>query len=180
MTVDYSRVAATDIRNAIWAELQANNILKTSDYNVTSSAPGNLNGPVCPIIPSQQIPEFNNLLPGKTYITYDIIQRNFGTQWWMSQESMVMQIVSRNNQQIMTIVNFLTDFVRRYELSAADINTYGKNANSPFKFLWCRLESANPVQPFKDEGGFMSGDFSFMYVYTRSVDEGPNYTGRYV
>jgi hypothetical protein len=178
MTVDYSRVAATDIRNVLWAQLQSYGILDPNDY-VTDELNG-LTSPLCPIIPSQQVPEFNNLLAGKTYITYDIIQRNFGTQWWMSQESMVMQIVSRNNLQILKIANFLTDFVRRYELTAADINAYVENVSSPFKFLYCRLEAANPIQPFQDEGGFMSGDFSFMYVYTRSVDEGPNYTGRYV
>jgi len=31
-----------------------------------------------------------------------------------------------------------------------------------------------------DEGGFMSGDFSFIYTYTRSVDQGPSNSGRYV
>jgi hypothetical protein len=178
MTVDYSRVAATDIRNVLWAQLQSYGILKASDY--TPNGTNGLNTPLNPIIPSQQVPEFNNLLPGKAYITYDIVQRNYGTQWWMSSESMVMQIISRNNAQILTITNFLTDFVRRYDLSAEDINAYAETVNSPFKFLYCRLESANPVQPFQDEGGFMSGDFSFMYVYTRSVDEGPNYTGRYI
>jgi len=178
MTVDYSRVAATDVRNVIWAQLQSYGILNASDY--TPQGANGFTSPLCPIIPSQQVPEFNNLLPGKAYITYDIVQRNTGVQWWISEETMVLQIISRSNAQIFTISNFLTDFVRRYELSAADINNYAENVSSPFKFLYCKLEGANPVQPFQDEGGFMSGDFSFMYTYTRSVDEGPNYTGRYV
>jgi hypothetical protein len=179
MTVDYSRVAATDVRNAIWAQLQSYGILHASDYVPQGS--NGLTTALCPIIPSQQVPEFNNLLPGKTYITYDIIQKNYGVQWWLSQETMVLQIISRSNAQILTISNFLTDFVRRYEYSAADINDVAHTANSPFKFLYCRLEAANPIQPFQDEGGFMSGDFSFMYTYTRSVDEGTNTnTGRYI
>ena len=81
----------------------------------------------------------------------------------------------------MAISNLLTDLFRRYELSAADINDVAYAANSPFKFLYFRLESANPVQPFLDEGGYMSGDFSVVYTYTREVDEGTiNNTGRYI
>jgi hypothetical protein len=90
MTADYSKVAVFDVRNAIWQELQNANILNVSDYYADG-----LSMPLVPIIPSQQVPEFNNLLPGKAYITYDIIQKNYGVQWWISEESMVMQIVSR-------------------------------------------------------------------------------------
>jgi hypothetical protein len=179
MTVDYSRVAVTDIRNTLWAQLQSYGILTASDY--TPNASSGFTTPLCPIIPSQQVPEFNNLLPGKTYITYDIIQKNYGVQWWMSEETMVMQIISRNNLKILTIANFLTDFVRRYEQSAADINDVANASGSPFTFKYCKLDAANPIQPFQDEGGFMSGDFSFSYVYTRQVDEGTNSsTGRYI
>ena len=175
MTVDYSRVAAFDVRNAIWQELQNAGLLDPQDYYADG-----FDYPLVPIIPSQQVPEFNNLLPGKPYITYDIIQKNFGVQWWVSEESMILQVISRNNQQILTIINFLTELFRRYELSAGDINGYAKPVGSPFKFLYFRLESANPVQPFIDEGGFMSGDFSIIYTYTREVDEGISNSGRYI
>ena len=175
MTIDYSKVAAFDVRNAIWSQLQSAGLLNANDYIADG-----FNTPLVPIIPSQQVPEFNNLLPGKTYITYDILQRHTGVQWWISEEVMVMQIVSRSNSQILSISNFLTDLLRRYELSAADINDVAYSANSPFKFFYFRLESANPIQPFIDEGGFMSGDFSFVYTYTRQVDEGINNTGKYI
>ena len=175
MTVDYSKVAVFDVRNAMWASLQSAGILNSNDYVAEG-----FTTPLIPIIPSQQVPEFNNLLPGKTYMTYDIVQKSYGTQWWISEETMVMQIVSRSNSQILTIINFLTDLVRRYELSAIDVNSAASSSGSPFKFLYFRLESASPVQPFIDEGGFMSGDFSFVYTYTRQVDEGISNTGKYI
>lgn len=175
MTVDYSKVAVSDVRNAIWTELKNAGLFNAADYTVSGFA-----DPLVPIIPSQQVPEFNNLLPGKTYITYDIIQKHHGVQWWISDESMIMQIISRSNTQILTIANFLTDLFRRYEQSAADINME-KMAGSPYRFLFFHLESANPVQPFIDEGGFMSGDISIGYSYTREVDEGTiTNTGRYI
>ena len=175
MTVDYSRVASFDVRNAMWAALQSAGILNANDYIADG-----FNTPLIPIIPSQQVPEFNNLLPGKPYITYDIVQKNYGVQWWISDESMVMQVISRSNAQILTIINFLTDLFRRYELSAADINDVAHAANSPFKFFYFKLESANPTQPFIDEGGFMSGDMSIGYTYTRQVDEGTSNSGKYI
>jgi hypothetical protein len=175
MTVDYSKIAAFDVRNAIWETLKSFSILDVQDYYADGFP-----DPLVPIIPSQQVPEFNNLLPGKPYITYDIVQKNYGVQWWVSEESMVMQIVSRNNAQIITISNFLTDLFRRYELSARDINDFAKASGSPFTFLYFKLESANPIQPFIDEGGYMSGDFSITYTYTREVDEGINNTGKYI
>ena len=175
MTVDYSRVAAFDVRNAMWTELQNAGILKAKDYTTDA-----FNYPLVPIIPSQQVPEFNNQLPGKTYITYDIIQKPVGSQWWISEETMILQVISRSNAEILTIINFLTDLFRRYELSAIDVNSLAASSGSPFKFFYFRLETANPVQPFIDEGGFMSGDFSFVYTYTRSVDQGPSNSGRYI
>jgi len=174
MTVDYSRIAAFDIRNAMWEELQNAEIFNSNDYMAEG-----FNYPLVPIIPSQQVPEFNNLLPGKTYITYDIVQKPYGVQWWISDENMVMQIVSRSNSEIITISNFLTDLFRRYERSALDINSQ-RTAGSPFRFLYIKLESANPIQPFMDEGGFMSGDFSINYTYTRDVDQGNSDSGRYI
>lgn len=174
MTVDYSRVAVYDVRNAMWLELQNANLFNSRDYTAEG-----FNGPLVPIIPSQQVPEFNNLLPGKTYITYDIIQRPYASQWWISDETMVMQIVSRSNTEILTIINFLTDLFRRYEKSALDLNMQ-RTDGSPFRFLYAKVESANPIQPFTDEGGFMSGDFSANYTYTRDVDQGASNSGRYI
>jgi hypothetical protein len=175
MTVNYSKIAAFDVRNAIWQQLQNYNILDPQNYYADG-----LPDPLVPIIPSQQVPEFNNLLPGKAYITYDIVQKNYGVQWWISEESMIMQIVSRSNSEILTISNFLTDLFRRYEFSAADINDVASASNSPFKFLYFKLESANPVQPFIDEGGYMSGDLVIKYTYTREVDQGVSNSGRYI
>ncbi len=176
MTVDYSRVAVFDVRNFIWNQLQSYNILSANDYVADG-----FDTPLVPIIPSQQIPEFNNLLPGVTYITYDIIQKTPpGTQWWITEETMILQVVSKSNSTILTIINFLTDLFRRYEYTANDINTTANSTGSPFKFFYFKIETSNPVQPFVDEGGYMSGDMSFIYTYARSVDEGINLSGRYI
>jgi hypothetical protein len=61
-------------------------------------------------------------------------------------------------------------------LSAKTINSE-ISTDSPFTFLWFNIESADPVQPFVNEGGYMSGDLSVGYSYTREVTD--PMTGRF-
>ncbi len=171
MTADYSKVASYDVRSFVWKELQAVNLLNELDYY----ADGFMNSMI-PIIPAQQVPEFNNLLPGKTYLIYDVMQKNYGVQWWIAQESMTFEITSTSTAEIQTIINFMTDLFRRYDKSAGDVNVQLVQG-SPFTFLWFNLESADPVQSFQNEGGLMNGLITIHYAYTREVDSG---TGRYL
>ena len=161
---DYSKVAVYDLRNKIWEELTNEGILDINDYYADGFAE-----PIIPIIPAQQIPEMNNLLPGKTYIVYSVVHKKYGIQWWISTESMTLEIVSRNSAEIQKITNFLIDLFRRYDLSARDLNIQ-LEVESPFTFFWFNIESANPIQYFTDEGGYMSGDLSIGYSYTREID----------
>ena len=104
---DYTQIAAYDIRDFMWAQLQAAGIFNANDYLADG-----FNIPMVPIIPAQQVPEFNNQLPGKPYITYNVVQKHYGNQWWISEESFIMEIVSRNAKQIQTLTNFLIDLFR--------------------------------------------------------------------
>ena len=161
---DYSKVAVYDVRKTIWQELLNANLFNEGDYY-----PDGLFSALIPIIPAQQIPEFNNLLPGKTYIVYDVIQRPTTVQWWMSEEILTFTIISRNAAEIQTISNFIVDVFRRYDKSAKEIQLQ-LDSDSPFRFHFFALESSDPVQAFHDEGGFMSGIVSILYAYTRDLD----------
>ena len=172
MSTKYEKLAVYEVRNAMWKELQAAGLFNLNDYY-----PDTLDSPLIPIIPSQQVPEFNNLLPGKPYIVYNVVQKHYGVEWWMSSETLILEIISRNAAEIQTITNFLIDLFRRYDQSATDVNLE-TSINSPFKFHWFRLESADPSQPFQNEGGYMSGDLSIVYCYSREVDSNNN--GRFL
>jgi hypothetical protein len=168
---DYSYVASYDVVKVLWQELQSNNLLFAKDYFADG-----FTTPLIPIIPAQQVPEFNNLLPGKSYIIYDIIQKNLGTQWWITEESMTFNLTSRDAVQIRTILNWMMDFFRRYDKTADDFNGL-VGATSPYKYLYFHIDSVDPVQSFDDEGGFMNGMIAVSYAYVREVDQG---TGRYI
>ncbi|CAB5218148.1 hypothetical protein UFOVP204_30 [uncultured Caudovirales phage] len=171
MTTDYSYVAAYDVRNALWQEIEENGLLDINDYYADG-----FSEPLLPIIPAQQVPEFNNLLPGKTYIIYDIMQKNYGVQWWMSQETITFEITSTSAAEIQTLNNLISDMFRRYDSSAKDINLK-LNPESPYNFHYFRLVSADPVQSFQTEGGLMMGVISLDYSYSRDLDP---VTGRYL
>jgi hypothetical protein len=168
---NYSYVASYDIRKALWEAIKDNSILDPNDYY----ADGFLDALV-PIIPAQQIPEFTNNLPGKTHIVYDVAQKHTGVQWWMSEETITFDVVSRDPSQIQTIINFITDLFRRYDLSAKEVN-FSLDSKSPYTYHFFKLEAADPVQAFQNEGGYMNGIISISYAYTREVD---SVTGKYL
>ena len=167
---NYTYVASYDVRKALLSELQDKGIIDLNDYIADG-----FYEPLEPVIPAQQVPEFNNLLPGKTYIIYDVVQSNMGVQWWLSEETITFDIVSRNQSEIQTIINIAVDLFRRYDMSAKDIKA-GLIASSPFEYHYFKVDSADAVQPFVNEGGFMNGIISVTYSYTREVDY---LTGRY-
>jgi len=164
MTTNYKYVASYDVRRALLNELQDKNLIDLNDYYADG-----FNTPLEPILPAQQVPEFNNLLPGKTYIIYDVVQRNTGVAWWMSEETITFDITSRDQAEIQTFINLITDLFRRYDQAATDVNLV-LSPNSPYTYYWFRIESADPVQAFMDEGGFMSGLISISYSYSREVN----------
>lgn len=168
---DYKKIAFYDIRNALWQEIQNANLLDYNDYYADGFQDG-----LIPIIPAQEVPEFNNLLPGKTYMIYDIVRKPLAVNWWMEEESATFSIVSRSQNEIQTIVNFMVDVFRRYDKTAIEIQLQ-ISESSPFKFHYFKIDSADPVQAFSDEGGFMLGGVTMSYAYTRDLDP---VTGRYL
>ena len=109
MTI-YDKQASADIRRYIWDAIQQEEILNELDYYVE-----NMPLPLVPIIPTQQVPEFNNLLPGKTYMIYDFEVKVVPVQWWMTEEAFTLTVISQNYEVINQITNLVHDLFRRYD-----------------------------------------------------------------
>lgn len=168
---DYTKVAAYDVRSMLWNELKNADLFSENDYYADG-----ITSPLIPIIPAQQVPEFNNLLPGKTFIIYDVTQRATNVQWWMTQESMNFEVTSVSSSEIQTIINFMVDVFRRYDKSAKEANLQ-ISTSSPFTFHFFRVDGTDPVQSFQTEGSLMAGTMTITYAYSREVDSS---TGRYL
>lgn len=164
MTVNYADSAVSKIRSYIWDKLTENQILLERDYIAD-----NFIVPLVPIIPTQQVPEFNNLLGGKTYIVYDFEVSEYYDQWWICQENLILTVVSNDYSKIIEITQYLIDLFRRNDESAEDINVW-QDSSSKFRFHTFILKSAMSPTPVAEEGGRQMGTVEITYKYSRNLD----------
>lgn len=166
---NYNEIASSKIREYIWEQIKNNAILDPNNYKTDV-----FTDLLVPIIPAQQVPEFNNLLPGKSYIIYDFETKAIPSQWWMTEETMNIFIISQKYDKINQISNFMTDIFRRYDDSASDINAYFKGS-VPFNFHYTSIDSVLSPEPFGSEGDYQIGGVTITYSYSREIGS----TGRF-
>lgn len=158
---NYLKMASSDIRRFIWDQILSFDILNENDYYADGFVDA-----LVPIIPSQQVPEFNNLLPGKTYLIYDFEVKQVPVQWWMTEESMTISIMSQNYDVVNELSNLLHDLFRRYDESATDINGYFEG-ESGFLYHHISIDSIMSPEPYSAEGDYVIGSVTFTYSYSR-------------
>lgn len=171
MTVDYTKTASEIIRNFLWSELKTYNLLNPNDYIADG-----FDIPLVPIIPAQQVPEFNNLIGDNPYIVYDVQVDSYEPdQWWTCQENIMFSIISTDYMKIVSITNAIIDIFRRMDDSAKTINTW-QQYPLLFKFYNFSINSASYPTPFTEEGGRQIGQIEVVYRYSRDLDA----NGRFV
>lgn len=162
---NYNNQPSADIRRYIWDNIQTADILSENDYYVD-----NMPLPLNPIIPAQQVPEFNDYLPGKTYMLYDFELKQVPVQWWMSEESFTLTIISQNYEVINQVSSLMQDLFRRYDESAVDLNKY-LDGDTDFLYHHCVIDSVFSPEPFGNEGDYQVGSVVFSYNYSRKTGE---------
>jgi hypothetical protein len=160
---NYNNIASADIRKYIWQNIQDASILNKSDYMADG-----LFDALVPIIPTQQIPEFNNLLPGKTYMIYDFEVKAVPVQWWMTEESFSLTAISQNYDVLNQITNLVHDLFRRYDESASELNAFLENT-SDFQYHHINIDSILSPEPFNTEGDYQMTSVHFSYSYSRKT-----------
>lgn len=168
---DYSKLAIYELNQFLWQKLQDAGLMNKNDYYVD-----NFDSYVIPIIPTQQIPEFNNLLPGKTYIVYDYEVKPYLETFYISNESVLYSILSTNYDQINQILNLIQDIFRRFDKTAKDVNVYYDGKVSPFDYHYISIEKIVSPLHFQNEGGFMMGEATVAYSYTRDLNDSGLYS----
>ena len=162
---DYTQNARFVINSFLWEELQNNDVLKEIDYR-----PDNSTITLIPIVPSQELPEFNNLLPNKTYIVYDYQIEGYSDDWFICEESMIYSIVSTDYSKISEITELMIDLFRRVDVSGKDVQMFNPK-NQILKFYSVSLNSASSPTPFESEGGNMIGQVEISYKYSRILGD---------
>ena len=164
MAVDYTKNAIAEIRDYLWKEIQSTKVLNKNDYIADG-----FSKPLVPIIPSQQIPEFNNLISGKPYIIYDFNINSYDSDFWMCEETLQLSIVSNSYGKVVELMNFLVDVFRRMDLTAKDVNA-NSGISSKFKFHYFYVQDAQSPDPVEEEGGNYVGYVDVTYKYSRFID----------
>jgi hypothetical protein len=152
-----------DVRKYIWDEIQSKELLNPQNYYAEG-----FDDALVPIIPVQQVPEFNNLLPGKTYMLYDFEVKTVPVAWWMTEELMSISVISQNYDKINEITNLLHDLFRRYDESAGNINEY-LDGNTDFLFHHTMIDSVMSPEPYSTEGDYQIATVHFTYSYSRKT-----------
>ena len=160
---DYKKTSISEIRDYLWNEIKDAGILNRDDY----LADGFII-PLNPIIPAQEIPEFNNLIPGKTYIVYDYEINSYEPDFWMCDENLILSIVCPDYNKSVEILNFLLDLFRRMDLTAKDMNLQ-LSSSSPFKFHYFYINNMQSPAPFEQEGGNQVSLIDISYKYSRLI-----------
>lgn len=161
---DYKENARGIINSFLWDQLKSANILSASDYR-----PDGFTKSLVPIIPSQELPEFNNLLPDSTYVVYDFEVEGYDDEWWICEESILYSIISPSYSKILEVTEFMIDLFRRIDDSGYDIQMFNPKTNV-VKFYSVSLSSANSPTPFETEGGRMIGSVQISYKYSRILN----------
>lgn len=162
MTI-YKQNARSIINSFLWQELKNTEVLDENDYR-----PDNFTKTLIPIIPAQEVPEFNNLLPDQTYIIYDYEINDYMDKWWICEEYMTYSIVGTKFGKVMEIIELMVDLFRRKDLAGKDLQTFNTNP-SKIKFYSACLDSVSSPSPAEYEGGRIIGIVQITYKYSREV-----------
>ena len=160
---DYTKTAVGEIRNFLWSEAQDSGVLDRNDYIAD-----NFIIPLNPIIPAQEVPEFNNLMSGKTYVVYDFEVNAYDPDFWICEENLILSVVCPSYNKSVEIINFLTDLFRRMDLTAKDLNGQ-LSETSPFKFHYFYINQVQSPAPVDEEGGNHISLVDISYKYSRLI-----------
>lgn len=161
---DYSQNARTIMNSFLWHNLKNSGILVEDQYRLD-----NFTKEVIPIIPTQQIPEFNNLIGDLPYIVYDYQVDEYEDMWWICKERILYTIVSTKVSDISAISEFMVDLFRRMDESGKDVQLFNEK-DDILRFYSVSIDSVSSPEPFETEGGRMSGTVQICYKYSRILD----------
>jgi hypothetical protein len=156
------QISARSVINAyLWNQLLAAGVLSTNDY----IAPGFTN-PLVPIIPIQEVPEFNNLLPGKSYIAYDYESLGYDDDWFICEETIIYKIVSADYGKLNEMLELIIDVFRRQDSSGQEVQVFSQYTDK-FKFYSCGIYGYMSPGEYQGENSTMTGEVQVSYKYSR-------------
>ena len=167
---DYTKNARTVINGFLWNELNDSGIMLAQNYRPDGFTKG-----IIPIVPIQEIPEFNNLIPDKPYITYDYEVEGYDDDWWICKENMLYTVIANEVSKVVEITELMIDLFRRVDESGKDLQNFNPKDNL-IRFYTVSLMNVSGPAPVELEGGRVAATVEICYKYSRYLDN----SGRFI
>lgn len=169
MSKDYQVSGIHQINRWLWQNLRA---ALPDDFKAYTT-PGHAANGLVPIIPSQQLPQFTNIVGGAPFMIYNYSVEG-GEQVWETRDKIGYVIYDDNESRLRRIHNFMVQLLKRMDWTAADVNFFldstatVENPNE-FDFKWVQVDNAAGPQPFENEGGRHGALIMATASYTREI-----------
>lgn len=148
----------------LWDNLVAAGLMDPTDYSG-----------LVPIIPTQQVPVFNDMSAGKPFLVYTFLVTAYDVDIWANVEQVTYRIFSDDERKLRNITNFIIDLSKRYDWTAQEVNDWINAYPSPdgdekrFEFKYVQVVGATSPEPFAQEGGRQDSSVSVRMAFTRDV-----------
>lgn len=133
--------------------------------------------PNTPFIPSQQMPEFNNLPTAHPYIVYTYSTTTDYPEWWTKIETAVIRIYGDKEEQLRILKSYIYDLLDREripEVLTDYANTLSTSFMRIFDFKTLQVINAIGPEPYEQEGGRQLAAITIRYSYTNAIDPSSN------
>lgn len=151
----------------IWAKMREKGIMRASDYA----------GGLVPIIPTQQVPVFNDMLAGTPFIVYTYLVSSYDIDIWANVEQITYRIYSDDERRLRQISNFLVDLSKRFDWTAQEVNKWIDDFQSAdgdekkFEFKYVQVVGSTSPEPFATEGGRQNASVTVRLSYIHDTNE---------
>lgn len=158
--VQYDLNAVHAINRFLWMRLTTDGILSPADY-----------GDRVPIIPRQQVPEFNAV--NAPFIVYNWTIPPIGSDWFRASEQIVYLIYSYDARDHRVLLNYMRSLLDRAEGAAGEVNNYVWSIDARYRKFTIhdiRMDMANAPLPIGEENSRMESMITFTVDYVVDLD----------
>lgn len=160
----YNKNARAVLNSFLWNNLISSGILDEDQYR-----PDEFTKSIVPIVPSQEVPEINDLLPDKEFIVYDYEVLGYYDEWWICEEVMMYSIIGSSVSKVVEISEFMIDLFRRVDSSGHDVQLFNPE-NQLMSFYSVKISGVSGPTPIEMEGGRTTVTVEITYKYARILD----------
>ena len=159
------------INKFLWSRIEAEGILKKTDYATTQ-----LPGGIVPIVPVRETPDLMAIIDAQSgvssrpYIVYTWAKINTGQNWFMKTHEIAYALRSDDDVKLAQLMNLYEDLFEDYDQAAHRVNAFviasGSAGHKQFDFKHISIASISEQMPGEAEGAPNESIITLRATYT--------------